>query len=222
MWSTQLTLPAVSVADAKAQEGAAETLDFAVTLDAANRGRATVDYATADGTAAADEDYTATTGTLTFELGETAKTIAVTVLDDAVDEGEETFTLTLSNPVNETLGDAVATGTIVRTTIRCRRRGWRGSGRTVAGHVMDAVGARLSGSSDSHVTLAGYRLGGAAEPDGSERSPGRTRRLHASPPHAGSSRVVRHRSGSRLCRPARLCSRNHARSLGESGLVGYQ
>ena len=56
------------------------------------------DYATEDGTAAAGADYTATSGTLTFAAGETAKTVSVPVLDDAIDEGKETMRLLLSNP----------------------------------------------------------------------------------------------------------------------------
>lgn len=46
-------------------------------------------YATANGRAKADSDYTAASGTLRFALGETAKTVSVPMLDDAVDEGEE-------------------------------------------------------------------------------------------------------------------------------------
>ena len=64
MEPTNLTLPALSVADTRVEEGPSATLDFAVTLDAAPAGAVTVDYATADGTAVAGEDYTAASGTL--------------------------------------------------------------------------------------------------------------------------------------------------------------
>ena len=103
----------VSVADASAVEGAGATIEFEVTLDAADDCEtATVDWATADGTATAGEDYTAASGTLTFEPGETTKTVSVAVLDDAASEGSETFTLQLSNASGATLADAEATGTI--------------------------------------------------------------------------------------------------------------
>ena len=46
-------------------------------------------YATANGSAKAGSDYTAASGTRRFAQGETAKTISVPVLDDAVDEGKE-------------------------------------------------------------------------------------------------------------------------------------
>ena len=69
-----------------------------VSLSRAAAGTVTVDYATRDGTAKAGEDYTFTRGTLSFTAGELEKTVSVPLLDDAVDEGEETFTLKLMNP----------------------------------------------------------------------------------------------------------------------------
>ncbi len=59
---------------------------------------ATVVYATSDGSATAGADYTPTSGTLTFGQGETVKTFAVPILDDATPEGVETVNLTLSAP----------------------------------------------------------------------------------------------------------------------------
>ncbi len=103
---------ALSVADARATEGEDSALVFVVTLDQAASGTVTVSYATADGTAAAGEDYEAASGTLAFAAGETEKTVSVAITDDSMDEEDETLTLTLSSPANATLGDAVATGTI--------------------------------------------------------------------------------------------------------------
>ena len=97
----------ISVADARVEEDAGAVLAFAVTLSRAASGVLTVDYATADGSAQADVDYTAASGALTFRAGESSKTIEVAVLDDAHDEGEETLTLTLSNPSAGRLTDAV-------------------------------------------------------------------------------------------------------------------
>jgi len=69
-----------------------------------------VDYASANGTALAGSDYTATTGTLNFAAGETNQTIAVTILNDGIAEPAvyETFTVTLSNPTNAVLGTRAA------------------------------------------------------------------------------------------------------------------
>ena len=66
-------------------------------LDGA-QGVVEVDYATSDGTATAGADYTATSGTLTFNNGETSKTFSVPILPDNLVEGDETFFVTLSNP----------------------------------------------------------------------------------------------------------------------------
>ncbi|WP_230742219.1 Calx-beta domain-containing protein [Methanooceanicella nereidis] len=57
----------------------------------------TVDYATGNGTAEYGLDYTAASGTLTFEPGDTSKTFRIYILDDVLAEDNETINLTLSN-----------------------------------------------------------------------------------------------------------------------------
>jgi Calx-beta domain/RTX calcium-binding nonapeptide repeat (4 copies) len=106
--------PSVSVANVSLAEGGSgsQPVTFTVSLAKASPLRVSVAYATADGTATAGRDYTATSGTLVFAPGQTSKTVAVPILGDATYEADETFTLTLSNPVNGTLGTATATGTI--------------------------------------------------------------------------------------------------------------
>ena len=79
----------------------------------------TVDWATSDGTAAAGSDYTAGDGTVNFAPNETRKTIDIAITDDALDESDETFTVTLSNPSNAELGTAkTATVTIADNDTR--------------------------------------------------------------------------------------------------------
>ncbi|MBP2296408.1 cellulase family glycosylhydrolase [Azospirillum rugosum] len=85
---------------------------FTVKLSQAYSQTVTVDYATADGTAKAGSDYTATSGKLTFAAGETSKTVTVKVLSDSVTEGSETFNLKLSNATQATIADATGVGTI--------------------------------------------------------------------------------------------------------------
>ena len=150
---------ALSVADANAREGTDATLDFAVTLDRASPLTVTVHYATEDGTAAAGADYTATSGTLSFAPGDLAKTVSVPILDDVHDEGSETLTLTLSNATGARIRDAWATGTIKNSDPI--PKAWLARfGRTVADHVVDAIGERLEGSpgGGSQVTLGGQRI----------------------------------------------------------------
>ena len=106
----------LSVANASAAEGG--TASFAVTLDRGATGTVTVDYATADGTARAESDYTAASGTLTFAAGESSRTVVVALAEDEAQEEDETFTLRLSNPSGAALAEAVATGTINDTTPR--------------------------------------------------------------------------------------------------------
>ena len=69
-----------------------------VTRTNGSTGTVTVHYATADGTAQTPSDYPNTSGTLTFNDGETSKPITVPVIDDNIPEGTENFTLTLSSP----------------------------------------------------------------------------------------------------------------------------
>ena len=174
---------ALSVADARAREGTDETIDFRVSLSRAMSAAVTVDYATEDGrgmAATAGEDYTPVSGTLTFAPGETAKTVAVPILDDVIDEGEEAFTLLLSNASGARIADGVATGTIVNSDPL--QKMWLSRfGRTVAGHVVDAVAGRLSGpTGGSQVTLGGQSIDLSARSDGADDSrPGLTRTLGA-------------------------------------------
>ena len=99
--------PAVRVALAAASEGAG-AVTFAVTLDAVSNLDISVDYATASGTATSGVDFTRTTGTLVIPAGETGAEIRVPVIADDRDEPAETFTLTLSAPVNAALAGAAA------------------------------------------------------------------------------------------------------------------
>jgi surface-anchored protein len=59
-------------------------------------GRLTVNYATSNGTATAGADYTAQSGTFTFDDLETSKQIVIPIINDSADEADETINLTLS------------------------------------------------------------------------------------------------------------------------------
>ena len=154
--------PALSVGDARAREGVDEAVEFEVSLDRAFTGaghRVRVDYATADGTAKAGEDYTAVSGTLTFVAGERVKTVAVPILDDGHDEGHETFVLRLSNVRGARVADGEATGTIENTD-RMPSAWLARFGRTVAAEVVEGVQARLDAprSGGAEAKFAGQAL----------------------------------------------------------------
>jgi len=106
--------PTISVNDANLSEGdtGSVNLAFTVALSAVSGQEISVDYATSNGSALFGSDYTATNGTLTFLAGETEKTINVPVIGDTLDESNEAFTVTLSDPVNVNLLDGIATGGI--------------------------------------------------------------------------------------------------------------
>ena len=105
--------PSVSVAPASANLGTSgtATLRFTVSLSGVSGSTVTVDYATADGTAVAGTDYTATSGTLTFAPGTTSETVAVKATGESSTVTTKTLTLTLSNASNtsNTTGSGVGT-----------------------------------------------------------------------------------------------------------------
>ena len=70
-------------------------------------------YTTTGGTATSGLDFTAGTGSVSFAPGVTSQVVNVPVVNDALDEDDEAFTVTLSAPVNASLGTATGTGTIV-------------------------------------------------------------------------------------------------------------
>jgi hypothetical protein len=88
---------------------------FAVILSRPYRQKVTVHYATADGTAVAPGDYTATSGTLTFLPGETKKWVTVNIANDiCYNEGVEQFKVILSNPIGAPIADGIGIGTILK------------------------------------------------------------------------------------------------------------
>ena len=106
--------PLLSVADVRADEDNTDgEIEFTVRLSGVSARQVTVDYRTADGTATAPDDYTAETGSLTFDPGDREMKIPVTIYDDSAYEGNETLTLTLSNALNAEFSRQTATGTIV-------------------------------------------------------------------------------------------------------------
>ena len=105
--------PELSISSPSVAEGDSGTADlaFVVSLAGGASQRVTVAYAdTGEGTATSGTDYTAVTaGTLTFAVGDSAKTVTVAVTGDTVDERHETVVLRLSSASNATLSGGTAT-----------------------------------------------------------------------------------------------------------------
>ena len=113
-------LPSLSISDSSVPEGNIGTTNaqFQVTLSAASASPVTVAYATSDGSATvADNDYLATSGTLTITAGATTGQISVPVVGDTTVEADETFLVTLSAPNGATLADGQAVGTILNDDV---------------------------------------------------------------------------------------------------------
>ena len=93
----------------------AGTLTLNVSRSGGVGGAATVDYVTStNGTAGSGTDFTAAGGKLSFKAGETNKAVAVKVTNDSQVEGNETFTVTLSNPTGE---GQLSTNAVAQVTI---------------------------------------------------------------------------------------------------------
>ncbi|MCX7013787.1 MAG: hypothetical protein NTW86_14750 [Candidatus Sumerlaeota bacterium] len=108
--------PTVSISDASVVEtdtGQANAA-FTVALSGPSGLPITVDYSTVDGTAvAANGDYVAGSGTISFPPGTVSKTVLVACVGDSYDEFDESFSVDLSDPVNTSISRGRATGTIV-------------------------------------------------------------------------------------------------------------
>ena len=76
-------------------------------------GDSSVTFQTEDGTATAGSDYVATSSTVSFTGGLTTSTVTVSLIDDELVEGDETFAAVLSPVVNALIGDGTGTGTIL-------------------------------------------------------------------------------------------------------------
>jgi hypothetical protein len=107
--------PRLSINDVSRVEGNSGTtlFVFTVTLSAASDVPVTVNFATANGTAKAGEDYDAQSGTLTFAPGETTRTISIVVRGDKKKEANETFFVNLSGASGAFALDWQGIGTIL-------------------------------------------------------------------------------------------------------------
>ena len=108
-------LPTLSIVDRAVVEGNSGTANaiFSVALLPASGQEVRVTVQTANGTALAGVDYQATgPTTLIFAPGEAGKTFTVPVVGERLAETDETFVVNLTNPVNATIQDGQAVGTI--------------------------------------------------------------------------------------------------------------
>src|ERR1700761_4495126 len=93
--------PSVKVSDVtQTRQTQASAFRFYIDLSAAAAKDVTVNYATSDGTAKAGADYTAANGSITIPAGKTEVYVDVTVSGDSLRRADQTFSFSISNPVN--------------------------------------------------------------------------------------------------------------------------
>jgi PKD repeat protein len=164
--------PTLSIGDTSGLEGNSGTtsLVFTVDLSTASGQTVTVGYATAAGTASAGGDFTTANGTVTFNPGQTTKTLSVPLVGDTVDEANETFTVNLSGPTNATIADGAGTGTIIDddgapalSLLDAPEVIEENSGTTPA-----TFEVRLAPASGQNVTVSWTTVGGGSATSGSD------------------------------------------------------
>ncbi len=109
-------IPVVSIGDISVAEGSVgtTTATFTILISAPIDEQITMDFQTDNGTAQSPLDFVDTDIPITVPINTTSFTVDVTIVSDLIQEGNETFTATLSNiSSNATLGDATATATIL-------------------------------------------------------------------------------------------------------------
>nr|NCS00394.1 endo-1,3-1,4-beta-glycanase ExsH [Microcystis aeruginosa L311-01] len=84
-------------------EGKDNNAILTVTVNNPNPQPITFNYTTAPINATANVDYTSKTGTITIAPNTSTATISIPILNDNLNEANETFAINLSNPVNATL-----------------------------------------------------------------------------------------------------------------------
>ena len=171
-------VPTLSISDGSAIEtdSGTTTMAFEVTLSGPISQTVTAHFQTVNGTAKSPSDYQAKSGTLTFAPGATTRVVFVNVVGDLIHESDETFTLTLSAPVNATIADGSGTGAIHDNGDICTKVGTAGADvmvGTAGADTLCGLGGRdtLYGKGGSDLLIGGLgndTLWGGAGADGLE------------------------------------------------------
>jgi len=94
--------PSLNVSDVTVDENSNSAI-MSVTLSPITVNSVTVNYDTSNGSAIVPADYTSNAGTITFNPGQTTKTVSVAIIEDEVDENDEQFFFQLSTANNAVL-----------------------------------------------------------------------------------------------------------------------
>ncbi|MGZ8843358.1 MAG: Calx-beta domain-containing protein, partial [Pyrinomonadaceae bacterium] len=164
--------PTISISDISLGEGNGGTtsFDFSVSLSAASGQTVTVDFSTAGGTATSGVDFQPANNTLTFNPGETSKTITVMVNGDPANEPDETFFVNLSNPINTAIIKTQGVGTIKNDDAPQSAGSLDFSAQTYSVNENGAsavINVKRTGGSSGAVSVQ-YVTGGGTATDGSD------------------------------------------------------
>ena len=152
----------IEILDATAREGVDENINFQITFSSPLQSSASVYWTTNDGSAKNGEDFRGGTGTLKFDAGDIEAVLSFAIIDDAVDEGREIFTVSLENPRGvsfATYRESSATGIIDNDDPMSRA--WLARfGRTVGSQAVEAVSSRMDPSSEdtNRVVIGGVEV----------------------------------------------------------------
>jgi Ca2+-binding RTX toxin-like protein len=156
------TLPILSINNLTVVEGRDANAVLALSLNNPSSQAITVNYTTSPVTATANSDYTTKTSTLTIAANATKGTISIPILNDNLNENNETFTITLSDPVNATLGNTKGTVTItdtlqsaVTTTLPTNVENLRLTGNNPINGTGNAGNNRIRGNSGNNILNGG-------------------------------------------------------------------
>ncbi|REJ42090.1 MAG: endo-1,3-1,4-beta-glycanase ExsH [Microcystis flos-aquae TF09] len=107
--------PQLSINNITVVEGLDNNAILTVTVNNSNPQPISFNYTTAPINATANVDYTSKTGTITIAANTSTATISIPILNDNLNEPDEAFTVTLSNPVNATINPEGGIGEVIIT-----------------------------------------------------------------------------------------------------------
>jgi len=167
-------LPRLSISDLTVSETScrSQVATFTVSISAPFGRNATVQFATADGTAHAGTDYTAASGMLSFRRGSRSpQTVTVSISDVLIPGPNKSFYVNLSNPVNATISRGQGTATIQAPTIaKCQSCGLSCDDgdrctQDVCNATLGCLHANASATQKPYCELAGLGIYGPTGPD---------------------------------------------------------
>ena len=142
-----------------------------VTRTGGSDGAASVQYSTADATAAAGSDYTLSSGTLNWTDGASGnRTFTIPITADTIDEVNETVNLTLTNPTGATLGTLSSAVFTINDNDNPPTAAFTSASQSKAENTgATAVTIQLSSESGREITVP-FSLSGTATGEGADYS----------------------------------------------------